>query len=109
MSQMGQFETAALTQPRNLQALTDLPGRWAEKVRRRKRIREIVLDVDSTVSETYGNQEGSAYNGYYETYCYHPLVFGSADSGQLEHWRSLGLSPPNSNRPISPVSSWSIT
>src|SRR5579883_864033 len=29
--------------------------------------------MDSSVSETYGNQEGSAYNGYFACTCYHPL------------------------------------
>src|SRR6516165_5593174 len=31
-SQMGRFETAWLTRPQNLAALTDLPGRWIDKV-----------------------------------------------------------------------------
>src|SRR5262245_16396241 len=29
--------------------------------------------MDSSVSETYGHQEGSAYNGYFACTCYHPL------------------------------------
>ncbi len=29
--------------------------------------------MDSSVSPTYGNQEGSAYSGYFECTCYHPL------------------------------------
>jgi DDE family transposase len=29
--------------------------------------------MDSSVSETYGHQEGSAYNGHFECTCYHPL------------------------------------
>ena len=29
--------------------------------------------MDSSVSETYGQQEGSAYNGHFECTCYHPL------------------------------------
>ena len=34
---------------------------------------EPVLDMDSSVSETYGQQEGTAYNGHFECTCYHPL------------------------------------
>jgi hypothetical protein len=29
--------------------------------------------MDSSVSETYGHQEGSTCNGYLECTCYHPL------------------------------------
>jgi hypothetical protein len=32
-----------------------------------------VLDMDSTESPVHGQQEGSAYNGHFETVCYHPL------------------------------------
>ncbi len=71
-SQMGRFETEVLTQPKNLSALMDMPGRWIDTVRQRKPIRQIILDIDSSVSETYGQQEGSAYNGYFGCECYHP-------------------------------------
>jgi Transposase DDE domain group 1 len=33
-----------------------------------------VLDMDSSVSETHGAQEGTAYNGHFRCTCYHPLV-----------------------------------
>ena len=33
----------------------------------------IVLDMDSSESPVQGQQEGSAYNGHFETVCYHPL------------------------------------
>ena len=72
-SQMGLFETEVLTQPRNLSALMDMSGRWIDTVDQRKPIREIILDMDSSVSETYGEQEGSAYNGHFGCTCYHPL------------------------------------
>jgi len=72
-SQIGRFETEVLTQPKNLSALMDMPGRWIDTVGQRKPIRQIILDIDSSVSETYGQQEGSAYNGYFRCECYHPL------------------------------------
>ena len=31
------------------------------------------LDMDSSESPVYGDQEQSAYNGYFESVCYHPL------------------------------------
>ena len=36
-------------------------------------LRELILDMDSSVSETYGQQEGTAYNGHFKCLCYHPL------------------------------------
>jgi hypothetical protein len=33
----------------------------------------IVLDMDSSESPTYGEQEGSAYSGHFRCTCYHPL------------------------------------
>jgi hypothetical protein len=33
----------------------------------------VVLDMDSSESPTYGEQEGSAYNGHFGCTCYHPL------------------------------------
>jgi hypothetical protein len=72
-SQMGRFETEWLTRPENLAALADLPGRWIDKVHSRRPPRTIVLDMDSSESPTYGEQEGSAYNGHFGCTCYHPL------------------------------------
>ena len=57
-SQMGRFETEWLTRPENLVALADLPGRWIDKVHTRRPPRIIVLDMDSSESPTYGEQEG---------------------------------------------------
>src|SRR6202048_1797832 len=36
--------------------------------------RRIVLDMDSTEVPVYGQQEQSAYNGHFESTCYHPLL-----------------------------------
>jgi len=39
----------------------------------------VVLDIDSTEIPVYGQQESSAYNGHFESTCYHPLLlFNSA-------------------------------
>lgn len=86
---MSRFETEILTQPKNLELLTSLPGRWVDRVHERKGLKEIVLDMDSSVSETYGQQEGSAYNGYFECTCYHPLFcfnqYGDLERALLRH------------------------
>jgi len=82
-SQMGRFETEVLTDPYHVEALMDLSGKWVDRVRGHKPIREVILDLDSSVSETYGEQEGTAYNGHFGCTCYHPL-FCFNQFGDLE-------------------------
>jgi hypothetical protein len=72
-SQMGRFETKWLCRAENLAALTDLSGQWVDKVHTRRPPRIIVLDMDSSEGPTYGEQEGSAYNGHFCCTCYYPL------------------------------------
>ena len=82
-SQMGRFETGAMTSAQNLTALADLSGRWIGRVQGRRPGTALVLDIDSSVSPTYGAQEGSAYNGHFACICYHPL-FVLNQYGDLE-------------------------
>jgi len=72
-SEVGRFETDILSTKDNLKKLMDLSGGWIDKVHMRQPPRELILDMDSSVSETYGEQEGTAYNGHFECNCYHPL------------------------------------
>jgi hypothetical protein len=37
-------------------------------------LRRVLLDMDSTEIPVYGEQEQSAYNGHFESTCYHPLL-----------------------------------
>ncbi len=82
-SQMGRFETEWLATKENLAALTNLSGVWIDRVHARKPPKMIVLDMDSSVSPTYGDQEGSAYNGHFGCTCFHPL-FVFNQFGDLE-------------------------
>ena len=82
-SQMGRFETRWLTGERNLAALVDLSGQWIDRVHARRPPRGVVLDMDSSVSPTHGDQEMSVWNGHYECTCYHPL-FVFNQFGDLE-------------------------
>jgi hypothetical protein len=72
-SQMSRFETEVLTQRENLDALRMMPGRWNDRLHQQRAMKELTLDMDGSVSETYGQQEGSAYNGHFACTCYHPL------------------------------------
>jgi len=86
-SEVGRFETETLSTKSNLTALMHLSGQWIDAVHRRKPLKELILDMDSSVSETYGRQEGTAYNGHFECVCYHPLFLFN-QFGDLE-WAML--------------------
>ena len=98
---MGRFETGWLTSEANLAALADLSGTWIDRVHARRPQSVIVLDMDSSVSETHGGQENSAYNGHFGCTCYHPLFvfnqFGDLERCVLrpgnvhsaDRWRAL--------------------
>ncbi len=62
-SQMGRFETELLATDTNIEVLTDMNGAWIDKVHDRRPPKVIILDMDSSVSPTHGEQEGTAYNG----------------------------------------------
>jgi len=72
-SQMGRFETELLASDENFAALSELSGVWIDRVHDRRPPKMIILDMDSSVSSTHGDQEGSAYNGHFGCTCYHPL------------------------------------
>ncbi len=81
--QMGRFETGLLATDENLAALTELSGACIDKVHDRRPPKVIILDMDSSVSPTHGEQEGTAYNGHFVCTCYHP-VFVFNQFGALE-------------------------
>src|SRR5689334_5188159 len=72
-SEMARFETETLSTKQNLKFLMDCSGRWIDQAHQHRKLTKLILDMDSSVSETYGQQEGSAYNGHFECTCYHPL------------------------------------
>jgi len=86
-SEVGRFETEILSTSSNVKKLMDLSGQWIDRVYQRKPPKQLILDLDSSVSETYGQQEGSAYNGHFACTCYHPLFLFN-QFGDLE-WAML--------------------
>ena len=72
-SQMGRFETELLATDANVDALADMNRVWIDRIHDRRPPTRIILDMDSSVSPTHGDQEGSAYNGHFGCTCYHPL------------------------------------
>ena len=60
--------------PDALLQLQALNQAMLDKVRIQRNATELVLDLDSTYSDTYGDQEETAFNRHYQTTGYHPLV-----------------------------------
>ena len=60
--------------PNALVQLQALNQAMLDKVRIQRNATEMVLDLDSTYCDTYGDQEGTAFNTHYQTTGYHPLV-----------------------------------
>src|SRR3954452_11805795 len=60
-SQMGRLETEWLATEGNLGALADLSGAWIDRVHARRPPDGVILDMDSSESPTFGQQEGSAW------------------------------------------------
>ena len=50
-SVMSRFETEILAQPKNLELLMNLSGQWVDRVHRRKSLKQIILDMDSSVRD----------------------------------------------------------
>jgi hypothetical protein len=102
-SEMARFETATLSSQENLKHLMDLSGQWIDQAHPHSRLTKLILDMDSSVSETYGHQEGSAYNGHFGCTCYHPLFlfnqFGDLERvmlrrgnrGSAKYWQRILL------------------
>ena len=71
------FETELLTREGNLVGLMAVNREVLAQAEMATRGDRIVLDMDSSESPVHGAQEGSAYNGHFESVCYHPLFLFS--------------------------------
>ena len=68
------FETEMLATEENLIGLMAVNRELVAQAEAPDDSERIVLDMDSTESPVHGQQEGSAYNGHFESVCFHPLV-----------------------------------
>lgn len=73
-SRLQSFETELLTEEENFAGLARINRELIGKAEAIKWHYRTVLDMDSTEIPVYGEQEHSAYNGYFESTCYHPLL-----------------------------------
>jgi hypothetical protein len=73
-SRLHWFETEVLSQDANLESLSRINRELIAKAEAMDSPQRVVLDMDSTEIPVYGEQEQSAYNGHFESTCYHPLL-----------------------------------
>ena len=73
-SRLHSFETELLASEENLSGLMAVNRELVAEAETSNDSDRVVLDMDSTESPVHGQQEGSAYNGHFESVCYHPLL-----------------------------------
>lgn len=75
-STLHRFLTGTLARRENRRALVEgvLEAGLRPLVRRGALPRRVYVDLDSTMIEVHGEQEGARNNGYFRAVCYHPLV-----------------------------------
>ena len=82
-SRVQSFETELLTQAENLSGLAAINRELIARAETIESSQRVVLDTDSTEIPVYGQQEQSAYNGHFETTCYHPLLLFNGEGDCL--------------------------
>src|SRR5438445_8607272 len=73
-SRLQTFETEMLAEEENFPGLGRLNRALIGRAETMDSGYRTVLDMDSTEIPVYGEQEQSAYNGYFESTCFHPLL-----------------------------------
>ena len=82
-SRLQTFETEMLAEEENFAGLARLNRELIGKAEALGSPYRAVLDMDSTEIPVYGEQEQSAYNGHFESTCFHPLLLFNRDGDCL--------------------------
>ena len=82
-SRLQTFETELLAEEGNFAGLARLNRELIGRAEAIDSPHRVVLDMDSTEIPVYGEQEQSAYNGHFESMCYHPLLLFNRDGDCL--------------------------
>ena len=72
-----------MTQVENLSGLAAINRELIARAEAVDSPQRVVLDMDSTEIPVYGQQENSAYNGHFESTCYHPLLLFNGEGDCL--------------------------
>jgi DDE family transposase len=73
-SRVHSFETELLARAENFAGLAAVNRALIARAEAMASSQRVVLDLDSTEIPVHGQQEQSAYNGHFESTCYHPLL-----------------------------------
>jgi len=82
-SRLQSFETEMLAAEENFTGLARINRELIGRVEAMDSPQRVVLDMDSTEIPVYGQQEESAYNGHFESTCYHPLLLFNGEGDCL--------------------------
>jgi hypothetical protein len=82
-SRLQSFEAEMLAEDENFGSLVRINRELIAKAEAIDAQQRIVPDMDSTEIPVYGQQEQSAYNGHFESTCYHPLLLLNRDGDCL--------------------------
>ena len=82
-SRLQSFETEVLARDENLAGLEAINRGLIAQAEAIDSSQRVVLDMDSTEIPVYGQQEHSAYNGHFESTCYHPLLLFNGEGDCL--------------------------
>jgi hypothetical protein len=82
-SRLQTFETEMLAEAENFAGLTELNRALIGRAEAMDAGYRTILDMDSTEVPVYGEQEQSAYNGYFESTCFHPLLLFNGEGDCL--------------------------
>lgn len=82
-SRLQTFETEMLAEEENFVGLARVNRELIGRVEAINGHYRTVLDMDSTEIPVYGEQEQSAYNGHFESTCFHPLLLFNRDGDCL--------------------------
>lgn len=69
--------------PQDLESFNHVTLELFKKIYQYKMPKHVILDIDSTHIDTYGNQEKNAYNYHYNSKGYHPLMLFDGLTGDL--------------------------
>ena len=82
-SRLQTFETEMLAEEENFGSLARINRELIARAEALDSPQRIVLDMDSTEIPVYGQQENSAYNGHFESTCYHSLLLFNGEGDCL--------------------------
>jgi len=75
-------------------ALTDAVLDCEARKRKRRKVKEITIDMDPTEDRTYGQQQWIFFNTYYDSWCYLPMITTLQFGDEPEHYAVAPLLRP---------------